>query len=230
VLDVGCGNGVLTNLLDDMDLAVGTDRSFTALQFIQKPRTQSDIVRLPFGNSAFDAVLATEVVEHIPDSVYATALAELARVASHYLLITVPYCEALWLSCARCPRCGTRFHQHGHVRSYQADTMDTLFAGVAGVRLVRKVPIFPVQHYLLVKEGQTLYKQLLRSGGTFPRLAVCPQCGYGRAAQAPAPRSAPGAQPGGRKSALKRSIKQQWPLVQTWRWWLALYEKDNHAR
>jgi ubiquinone/menaquinone biosynthesis C-methylase UbiE len=53
----------------------------------------ADIARLPFPDDRFDLVLAIEVLEHVPDP--EAALAELARVARHHLVLSVPR-EPVW--------------------------------------------------------------------------------------------------------------------------------------
>jgi SAM-dependent methyltransferase len=56
---------------------------------------RADITVLPFRPSAFDAIKATEVLEHVPDA--AAALAECARVleAGGHLVLTAPFLERI---------------------------------------------------------------------------------------------------------------------------------------
>lgn len=53
----------------------------------------ADIVQLPFPDRSFDLVLAIEVLEHVTDP--DAALAELSRVASGHLVLSVPR-EPIW--------------------------------------------------------------------------------------------------------------------------------------
>jgi len=106
VLDVGCGEGVLTEQwaqrlesrspgrvvgvdLDDPKLAAEwSAREHANLQFTPMP-----VEALEFADDEFELVAATEVLEHVvaPER----ALAEMARVASRHLLVSVPH-EPLW--------------------------------------------------------------------------------------------------------------------------------------
>jgi ubiquinone/menaquinone biosynthesis C-methylase UbiE len=103
VLDVGCGEGVLTEQwaeriapgrvvgidLDDPKLAAEwTGRHCPNLTF-----TAMEVERLQFGDGEFELVAATEVLEHVTEPEH--ALAEMARVASGHLLVSVPH-EPLW--------------------------------------------------------------------------------------------------------------------------------------
>ena len=52
-----------------------------------------EVERLDFADDEFELVAATEVLEHVTDP--ERALAEMARVAGRYLLVSVPH-EPLW--------------------------------------------------------------------------------------------------------------------------------------
>ena len=103
VLDVGCGEGVLTHrwaeLLEDRRV-VGIDLEDPKLraEWEQRTRPNLDFVvqeatSLPFRDGEFDLACATEVLEHVPEP--EATVAEMARVASGHLLVSVPR-EPLW--------------------------------------------------------------------------------------------------------------------------------------
>ena len=102
ILDVGCGEGVLTAKwanrcggsvvgidLDDPELhAEWEKRSAPNLEYrVMKAEN------LPFADDQFDMASAIEVLEHVPDPEH--TVAEMARVASGHLLVSVPR-EPLW--------------------------------------------------------------------------------------------------------------------------------------
>ena len=77
---------------------------------------------LPFGDAGFDAVVASEVLEHLTDEVLRPGLGEVARVLrpGGRFIGTVPAEELLDESLTVCPSCGHQFHRWGHVQSFSA--------------------------------------------------------------------------------------------------------------
>jgi 2-polyprenyl-3-methyl-5-hydroxy-6-metoxy-1,4-benzoquinol methylase len=103
LLDVGCGEGVLTHKwalrLGDKRV-VGIDLDDPQLHELwedrQAPNLTYRVMRaenLPFADGEFDVATAIEVLEHVPDPAH--TVAEMARVASGHLLVSVPR-EPLW--------------------------------------------------------------------------------------------------------------------------------------
>jgi SAM-dependent methyltransferase len=80
VLDVGCGNGRPLAILRERGCtAVGVDASRGMIQATgHRLATVSDVQRLPFARSSFDAAAAFMMLYHVPDQ--QTAAAELRRV------------------------------------------------------------------------------------------------------------------------------------------------------
>jgi 2-polyprenyl-3-methyl-5-hydroxy-6-metoxy-1,4-benzoquinol methylase len=103
LLDVGCGEGVLihrwaTSLAPRR--VVGLDLEDPAIQAEweqrQAPNLEYKIMKaenLPFADDEFDVATAIEVLEHVPDPAH--TVAEMARVAQRWLLVSVPR-EPLW--------------------------------------------------------------------------------------------------------------------------------------
>jgi 2-polyprenyl-3-methyl-5-hydroxy-6-metoxy-1,4-benzoquinol methylase len=104
LLDVGCGEGVLTHQwaqrLGEQRRVVGIDLDDPALHAEWAKRTAPNLEyrvmkaeNLPFADGEFDAAAAIEVLEHVPDAEH--TVAEMARVAKRWLLVSVPR-EPLW--------------------------------------------------------------------------------------------------------------------------------------
>jgi len=103
VLDVGCGEGVLTAQWADRlgdGRIVGIDLDDEKLRAEWATRERDNLTyrvmkaeNLPFAGGEFELAAAIEVLEHVPDPEH--TVAEMARVASRHLLVSVPR-EPLW--------------------------------------------------------------------------------------------------------------------------------------
>ena len=83
---------------------------------------------LPWDDSFFDIIFATEVIEHIPYNDLEVLLKEFARVLTKYgkLIITVPNNENLEKKKQLCPECGAIFHPVQHVNSFNSENLEKL--------------------------------------------------------------------------------------------------------
>jgi ubiquinone/menaquinone biosynthesis C-methylase UbiE len=103
VLDVGCGEGVLTEqwaarLGERRVVGIDLEDPKLAAQWARRGRPNLEFMStggetLPFGAGEFDLVAAIEALEHISEP--ERTIAEMARVARGHLLVSVPR-EPLW--------------------------------------------------------------------------------------------------------------------------------------
>jgi 2-polyprenyl-3-methyl-5-hydroxy-6-metoxy-1,4-benzoquinol methylase len=103
VLDVGCGEGVLTvewaeRLGDGRIVGIDLDDPKLRAEWEKRERPNlefraEEATRLSFGDDEFELASAIEVLEHVPEP--DATLAEMARVARSHLLVSVPR-EPLW--------------------------------------------------------------------------------------------------------------------------------------
>jgi SAM-dependent methyltransferase len=103
ILDVGCGEGVLTHQwaqAPGVERIVGIDLDDPQLHEAWKGRQHPNLEyrvmkaeNMPFADGEFEVATAIEVLEHVPDAEH--TVAEMARCASKYLLVSVPR-EPLW--------------------------------------------------------------------------------------------------------------------------------------
>ena len=99
IVDAGCGNGHFTKLLSNAGFdAVGMDASGKAIENARKLHPELkffhgavDRGSWPFEDAGFDAVLATEVIEHVYDVRH--AFSEMRRIVrpGGYIILTTPY-------------------------------------------------------------------------------------------------------------------------------------------
>ena len=212
VLDAGCGVGALTDWLADRGYeAAGIDTDGELMERMTAPHRVASIADLPFGDGSFDAVVTSEVLEHLSVEVYEAARAELGRVARSVIVVTVPNAESLESASTRCPQCRCTYSIHGHVRSFDAQTLSTL---IPGWRLVSTEQVGPwkARHWSI---EWIVRRRLLGRWPAQPGV-VCPQCQY----QQPGTIAA-----GGRSGALGRAARMLASAPWRHRWWLsARYE------
>jgi 2-polyprenyl-3-methyl-5-hydroxy-6-metoxy-1,4-benzoquinol methylase len=127
VLDVGCGEGVLTEEWSERvgdGRIVGIDLDDPKLRAEWERRRRPNLefraeeaTSLSFEDDEFDMASAIEVLEHVPEP--EATLAEMARVAGRWLLVSVPR-EPLWrgLNMARGAYWGSLGNTPGHVNHW----------------------------------------------------------------------------------------------------------------
>jgi dolichol-phosphate mannosyltransferase len=97
VLDIGCGS---SRIILDLPKAIGLDILQRKLRWVRachEKVVRADCRQLPFPNESFDAVICSEVIEHVPDG--PEVLGEIDRVlrpGGALILGTPDYGRALW--------------------------------------------------------------------------------------------------------------------------------------
>ena len=174
-LDVGCGDGRITNRLTQLyPKVVGLDISQEALNHVKAETRQGSIDSLPFEDQSFSLVLCCEVLEHLSYDTYTRGLMELQRVASDYIFLTVPNNENLKKSIIHCSKCGYAFHMYRHLRSFSQEKMKALFDQFEVQSSLERVHVKQVPESILTL-GRIM--GIIRDtpvASPFP----CPKCGY----------------------------------------------------
>lgn len=127
VLDVGCGEGVLTHqwaqqLGERRIVGIDLDDEKLKAEWATRQRPNLEYrtmlaENMPFAEDEFDMACAIEVLEHVPDPAH--TVAEMARVARRHLLVSVPR-EPLWrmLNMARGAYLSELGNTPGHVNHW----------------------------------------------------------------------------------------------------------------
>jgi 2-polyprenyl-3-methyl-5-hydroxy-6-metoxy-1,4-benzoquinol methylase len=146
ILDVGCGEGVLTcQWADRLDggRIVGIDLDDPKLQAEWDTRRRPNLeyqveeaTSLSFSDGEFDVATAIEVLEHVPEP--EATLAEMARVAQRCLLVSVPR-EPIWrmLNMARGAYLRDLGNTPGHLNHWSKVSFVSLLSRYGTVEEVR---------------------------------------------------------------------------------------------
>lgn len=135
IADIGSGNGLLTNeLLNLNKFVVSVDVSLDNLKKIVNRygndnhySVVADALYLPFRDSVFDCVIASEVIEHIVDPL--KLISELYRVVKKMgvIIITTPYMEKIRYSL--CIHCNKPTPMNAHLHSFdESKIKDIIFS------------------------------------------------------------------------------------------------------
>lgn len=133
VLNVGMGGGLFERFCRRIGVSVfSLDPDWLSLRsHLQGNSFQlitGKLEELPFRVKTFDAVVVSEVLEHLTPRVTLVALQEIRRilVPDGEIIGTVPCEENLADGEVMCPVCGEVFHKVGHLQSFSTVTMSTL--------------------------------------------------------------------------------------------------------
>lgn len=128
IIDVGCGNGIITNVLYKKYNISGVDMSQAALKHLNCPTIQCSSDNIPVKSSSFDMVFSSQLLEHLTDIQLTDTIKEFKRIAHKYILITVPNEEFLKFCEVQCPNCGNIFNTNGHMQSFTSKKIESIFA------------------------------------------------------------------------------------------------------
>ena len=215
VLDVGCGTGVLVDVLGELGYqAFGIDINPAAMEGMSMPHRVGGIDAIPEEDQSVDVVLANEILEHLRIGVYEAGIRELARVARQRVVITVPNAESLAASSTRCPYCGCMYSAHGHVRRFDRTHLPALIPSFS-LSHSGEVGPYKLRHNLIEWHVR---RRLLGRWPAAPS-RTCPQCGFRQPGE-PTVRS-------GQGSGLSRAAR--WIAAVPWRRWWLIAQYDRSA-
>ena len=152
VLNIGCGTGIFEQLALERRINIHSldpsERSILHLRARLKLGEKAQvgyIQNIPFPDSKFDAVVVSEVIEHLTVELMRQGLAEIRRVLKPggRIIGTVPSHEDLKQQTVVCPSCGKKFHRWGHEQSFDLQRVSAILSPYfEGIQVVER-PFIP---------------------------------------------------------------------------------------
>jgi SAM-dependent methyltransferase len=180
ILDVGCGNGLITNVLGQRYDVTGIDRSEYALSMVKTKKLKASADKIPLPDKAFDMVFSSELLEHLNDDIFNGAVSEIKRLSKKYIFITVPNDENPDKLLIKCPKCDYIYNSPNHLRSFRSNDFNTLFPEY---RIVTTF-VFGTRVRYYQPQLLNIKKKISPSKSWIPnywmdeskRKTICPQC------------------------------------------------------
>ena len=132
ILDVGCGNGWLAKAMTDektsvISMDISSRNPVEALRRHPHPRHEAiiaDVFHLPFRENSLDCIVASEIMEHVPDpGLFIQKLLFVLRPGGK-LIVTTPYNEQIQYHL--CVHCNRPTPSHAHLHSFNEENIPKL--------------------------------------------------------------------------------------------------------
>lgn len=174
IIDIGCGNGIITNKLAEKYSVMGVDASEQALKFVKTKKLCSSSAEIKVEDYAFDLVFSSELLEHLPTNILKKTICEFKRISKKYIFITVPNNEFLQKTFIKCDKCHHIFHAYGHLNSFkEAQLIDLVGDDFIHLKTDHFGPNIKKYNSILLKIRQIFANRW------FPpnQYSICPKCG-----------------------------------------------------
>ena len=116
ILDIGCGLGYITEKISQNRKIIGVDLDKKSLKFAQKKTggkimfVVANALNLPFKSSSFDGVVASQLIEHMPnDKAFVREVNRIIKLRGIFV-ITTPSIEGIIKPSAECHGSGPQKH------------------------------------------------------------------------------------------------------------------------
>ena len=180
IIDIGCGNGLITNKLGTEFDITGVDRSSKALELVTTTKIQASCDNIPVENNSYDLVLSSELLEHLDDQTFTKTISEINRISNKYILVSVPFEESLNKGMIQCPSCNLVFHRCYHMRDFSLSTFAENFPNYEQIESMTFGLKVRVYNKTIAKVKQKLTSPVnwipLYWTKNEDRSAMCPSC------------------------------------------------------
>lgn len=176
VVNIGVGDGEFEALLHGYaGQVVSLDPDPASLAAVHARTGAAGIAgriqRLPFRDGSVDAIVVSEVLEHLPDDVLDAGLEEIRRVlrSGGWIFGTVPCNEDLGMSTVICPHCGHVFHKVGHVRSFSPASLSAALSRRFQIDRIRRKAFIRARRMTAAKRLVAMIREPLVLAGALTR-------------------------------------------------------------
>ena len=136
IIDIGCGDGTITNELAKKYKVTGVDRSDNALKFVTTTKILSSSEKIDVLDKSFDMVFSSELLEHLEDKVFYATIKEMKRIRKKYIFLTVPNNETPGKDFIKCPNCDWIFNRAYHLRSLNLKKIKEYFSDYTVIKSI----------------------------------------------------------------------------------------------
>ena len=176
IVDIGCGDGAITNILAEQYETTAFDRSREALSHVRDGvrMVRGDATDLPFRDGEFDLSFSSELIEHTVEENLERVIREIERVAAKYVFLSVPNDEKLMKRNTMCSSCRHVFHLYLHYHSFDLKRLRRLLPGWRLIGTdVCGVPDKPTLNWVTVLKNRLAKDYFYVDGLNL----ICPSCG-----------------------------------------------------
>lgn len=145
IIDIGCGNGIITNALQETFDVTGVDRSHKALENLKTKKILASAESIPVDDNSFEIVLSSELLEHLEDEIFYKAIDEMKRISKKYILLSVPNRENLDKNLIQCTKCKFIYNRSSHFRSFSKSQLENHFSEYDLLKFAELGA--PIRHY-----------------------------------------------------------------------------------
>ncbi len=135
ILDVGCGKAWVAGLfcpkgfeVISLDISLrNTSKALKKYPYENHSTVVADVFNLPFQPRLFDYIIASEIIEHVPNpELFVENLFRVLKPGGK-LIVTTPYKEKLHFSL--CIHCNRPTPLHAHIHSFDEHVLENLYHG-----------------------------------------------------------------------------------------------------